>query len=83
MADLTRMAEETAERLRATTDATRQVIGVAEALAESIGDGVARVRKTGTTVTAVADAVQHFSAASARVRQLAAALEEAASQLTR
>ena len=70
------VAEETAGRLRSTTEATREVIGVFEALADSIGSGVAQVRKTGAQVAAVAEAHQRLRALAERIQQLTDELDE-------
>lgn len=76
MADLTQVAEETAARLRSTTEATRHAIAVFEALAESIGSGVALVRRTGAQVAAVADAQQRLRALAERIQKLTDELDE-------
>lgn len=81
VADLSGVAEETGERLRSTSDATRQVIHAVEEMAGAIEAGLQLVRRAEAHVATIAEANRQVQALTERIRSLAAQLDKAAMDL--
>lgn len=77
MADLSMVADETAAHIRTMSDASREVIGEVEDVADGIESAVGLLRRAETHVTNIAEANRRLRALSERIRTLEDELEQA------